>query len=410
MGDSTKLMKEDLDFNLALTSHLDEGVITFSKLGTITFSNPAAEKLLGYHPGEMLGLHLKTIVNSRPPSDMAHHHLDHPILSVMNSNQESVSGEEDFHRFDRSKFPASYHAAPLIRQGRIEGVVLSFQDNTRIQEIIQGKTRELESAVIMANTANQAKSRFLSNMSHELRTPLNAILGFSELLAEEYVGPLNEKQKEYLTDIVQSGRHLLTLIDDILDLSRFEAGNMEFEPVPIDPRELAEESLMLIRQKALAHDIRLDIDMEVPPDRFHIIGDRRKLKQVLVNLLSNAAKFTPDHGTIRIRILLEELAETTDQTPAIPGGGPWIRMEVEDTGIGIDPEHLENIFQEFFQVQSGLRDKTPGTGLGLALSRRFIQMHDGRLWAESQGLHHGSRFIIQLPVRPHDNSGGWPFR
>jgi signal transduction histidine kinase len=245
--------------------------------------------------------------------------------------------------------------------------------NARLFREIEDKSRQLE-------IASQHKSEFLANMSHELRTPLNAIIGFSELLSERLYGDLNEKQDEYLKDIHASGQHLLSLINDILDLSKIEAGRMELELTDFDLPTAIDNALMLVRERAGRRGIALH--QAVDPQLGLIRADERKIKQVLLNLLSNAIKFTPDGGRIDV------------QGRAVDGS---VEVSVSDTGVGIAPEDQEAIFEEFRQV--GTADKkVEGTGLGLALSRRFIELHGGRIWVESQvGV--GSTFTFTIPTR-----------
>jgi signal transduction histidine kinase len=244
--------------------------------------------------------------------------------------------------------------------------------NARLFQEIADKSRQLEAA-------SRHKSEFLANMSHELRTPLNAIIGFSEVLNERMFGELNEKQEEYLKDIYASGQHLLSLINDILDLSKVEAGRMELEVTDFDLPSAIDNALILVRERASRRGIRLGraIDNRVAMIR----GDERKVKQVLLNLLSNALKFTPEGGRIDVRAAINDgMAE----------------ISVADTGVGIAPEDQEAIFEEFRQV--GTADKkVEGTGLGLALSRKFIELHGGRIWVQSQPGK-GSTFTFTLPI------------
>jgi signal transduction histidine kinase len=216
-------------------------------------------------------------------------------------------------------------------------------------------------------------------MSHELRTPLNAIIGFSEVLSQRMFGEINDKQAEYLSDILESGRHLLSLINDILDLSKIEAGRMELESTEFNLPTTIENALILVRERAQRHGITLGDTVD---ERLGTIrGDERKVKQVLLNLLSNALKFTPEGGQIDVR------AELRDGTAEI---------SVRDTGVGIAPEDQEAVFEEFRQVGIASK-KVEGTGLGLAISRKFIELHGGRIWVESQ-VGKGSTFAFTLPL------------
>jgi len=245
--------------------------------------------------------------------------------------------------------------------------------NARLFHEIADKSQQLEAA-------SQHKSEFLANMSHELRTPLNAIIGFSEVLAQGMFGGINDKQTEYLHDILESGRHLLSLINDILDLSKIEAGRMDLELSEFDLPQAIQNALTLVRERALRRGIALHhvIDDQVADIR----ADERKIKQVLLNLLSNAIKFTPEGGRIEVR--------------AAPADG-LVEVSVTDTGIGIAPEDLEAVFEEFRQVGTADR-KAEGTGLGLALSRKFVELHGGRISVKSQ-IGVGSTFTFTLPLR-----------
>jgi signal transduction histidine kinase len=244
--------------------------------------------------------------------------------------------------------------------------------NARLFREIEIKSRQLE-------VASQHKSEFLANMSHELRTPLNAIIGFSELLSERLYGDLNEKQEEYLKDIHASGQHLLSLINDILDLSKIEAGRMELELTDFDLPTAIDNALTLVRERAGRRGIALHQATDEGLGQMR--GDERRIKQALLNLLSNAIKFTADGGRIDVRAI------------AVDGS---VEVSVTDTGVGIAPEDQEAIFEEFRQV--GTADKkVEGTGLGLALSRKFIELHGGRIWVTSQ-VEVGSTFTFTIPV------------
>jgi len=222
----------------------------------------------------------------------------------------------------------------------------------------------------------------LANMSHELRTPLNAIIGFSEVLIERMFGELNDKQDDYLKDIHSSGKHLLSLINDILDLSKIEAGRMELEITAFDAAAALASAMTLLRERAQRHSIALTLDAD--PQLGEIRADERKFKQIILNLLSNAVKFTPDGGRIEVR---GRMAHGT------------LEVAVSDSGIGIANEDQEAVFDEFRQVGRPGTSKQEGTGLGLALTKRFVELHGGSIRLES-ALGKGSTFTFTLPSQP----------
>jgi signal transduction histidine kinase len=256
--------------------------------------------------------------------------------------------------------------------------VLAIQ-NARLFREIADKSRQLEAA-------SRHKSEFLANMSHELRTPLNAILGFSEVLHERMFGELNDKQAEYLQDILVSGRHLLSLINDILDLSKVEAGRMELELSRFDLPAALDDAVTLVRERATRHGITLDL--VVDPAVGAVVADERKVKQILLNLLSNAVKFTQDGGRVGVTVGVAHDASS-------PGA---IKVAVSDTGVGIAPEDQVTIFQEFRQVGSGAQ-RQEGTGLGLTLTKKFVELHGGRIWVTSE-MGKGSTFTFTVPRQP----------
>jgi len=290
---------------------------------------------------------------------------------------------------------------PLLREGEAIGALLirrmevrpftdaqiallkTFADQAVIAIENVRLFKELEAANRELAAASQHKSEFLANMSHELRTPLNAIIGFSEVLSEKMFGELNEKQEEYSKDIHASGQHLLSLINDILDLSKIEAGRMELELTEFDLPTAIENALTLVRERAGRRSIALQTNIDNRVGQ--IQADERKVRQVVLNLLSNAIKFTPEGGRIDLG--------------AVPKDG-FVEVFVSDTGIGIASEDQEKVFEEFRQVGAAAK-KVEGTGLGLTLCRKFVELHGGKIWVNSQvGV--GSTFTFTIPVRPSE--------
>jgi len=258
--------------------------------------------------------------------------------------------------------------------------------------VIARKNIELEHA-------NRAKSEFLANMSHELRTPLNAILGFSEALKDGLVGVMGDKQKEYITDIFESGSHLLALINDILDLAKIEAGRMDLEIAPTDVSAILESSISLLTERAHAHQIRLSLELQ-PIDI--VMLDQRKFKQIVFNLVSNAIKFTPSGGDVFVSIgkasrLPDSVSIAAGFTKTLQAdNGAYIELSVIDTGIGMQADALDKLFQPFVQLDSGLTRKFEGSGLGLAIVKQLVELHSGAMEVKSE-VGCGSKFTVFLP-------------
>ena len=257
-----------------------------------------------------------------------------------------------------------------------------------LEQQVEERTRELTSALTKLDektreleAASHHKSEFLANMSHELRTPLNAISGFSQVLRKRLYGEINDKQADYLDEILASSRDLLSLIDDVLDLSKVEAGQVELDLAPFSLPATLERGLVVVGERASKGDVRISLVSDPAIDT--VVGDERRVRQVILNLLSNAVKFTPAGGAI-------------DVTTARVNGE--VRVSVADTGPGIAPGDQARIFEEFQQASAG-KDQREGTGLGLALSKRLVELHGGRIWVDSE-LGKGSTFVFTLPVPP----------
>ena len=307
-------------------------------------------------------------------------------------------GVERFVLMEKLGGVRTYLLVPILKDGKVIGGITIYRPEVREfsqrqielvstfanQAVIAIENvrlfKEIQEKSLQLQVANQHKSEFLANMSHELRTPLNAIIGFSEVLQEHMFGEMNEKQEEYINDIHGSGKHLLSLINDILDLSKVEAGRMELDLETFNVAAAIDNALTLIKERAGRHSIELQA--AVAAEVTDIKGDERKVKQILLNLLSNAVKFTPESGRITVAARLHD---------------SMVEISVTDTGIGIAPEDCEAVFEEFRQVGTDYTKKAEGTGLGLALTKKFVELHGGKIWVTSE-IGKGSTFFFTLPV------------
>ena len=292
-------------------------------------------------------------------------------------------------------------AALAIENARLyEEQRLSAQ---HLESTVETRTRELQEAMRRVEQASRFKSEFLATMSHELRTPLNAIIGFSELLRDQQFGPLNDKQTRYVQNVWTSGKYLLQLINDILDLSKVEAGKLEIHPESLDLGEALHAALNQLRP--LAEPKGLHMDLRMADGLALLTADPVRFNQILYNLLSNAVKFTPPGGKITLSARVQR-ATSNVQSSKSHDVGPWtsdeqtfVEISVEDTGIGIKAEDLPRLFQEFTQLDASLSRQHQGTGLGLALTKKLVELHGGRIWAESRGEGQGTTFTFTLPLK-----------
>ena len=301
--------------------------------------------------------------------------------------------------------PFAAQAALTIEHGRLfEAQQMAA---IRLEAKVEDRTRDLREAMLLLEVASQHKSAFLANMSHELRTPLSSIIGFSDLLRDQKVGPLTEQQTRYVHNIRESGRHLLALINDLLDVSKVEAGKLELRPEPFDLREAIGTALSEVRPQCLAKALQVALQVDEPLSR--LTADPIRFRQVLLNLLSNAIKFTHKGGSItvtakRVRSAECEVRRETDSTshlaPRTSDVDEVVEIAVADTGIGIKPEDLPRLFQPFTQLEGIFTKQHYGTGLGLALTKRLVELHGGTVRADSEGEGRGSTFTVRLPLAP----------
>ncbi len=381
--------------------------------------SPSVERILGYKPEEMIGRDLIEL-NVLPSGYVKKAFTQ--ITEVLGGESISASDYELIAK-DGTVLIVQISGAPIRKQGKVVGMSSIGRDITtqkKAEEVLRQahdeleirvhqRTRELKTANEALETANRVKSDFLANMSHELRTPLNHIMGFTELVANKHFGELNAVQEEYLRDVLQSSHHLLSLINDILDLSKVEAGKLDLKTAEIRLGPLLENSLAMVEAQAGKGRIRLLTEIEDNPDT--IQADERKLKQIVYNLLSNAVKFTPDGGEVTLSArYLTYRDDRWFTREGQPVGLPWdrddlpvhcerwVHISVRDTGIGIKGEDLKRIFNPFEQVDHSLSRRYQGTGLGLSVSRKLAELHGGKIWAESDGAGKGSRFSFVMPI------------
>jgi len=370
-------------------------IVITDREGRIVWANPASTRLTGYTLEETLGQN-PSLLKSGKHDQAFYQNLWETILSGQVWHGELVNRRKDGSLY----FEEQIITPVRDERGKISHFIAIKQDISERKRAEE----ELRVAKEAAEAASRAKSEFLATMSHELRTPLNSIIGFSQLLQKQSFGPLTERQAEYVGFILQSGRHLLSLINDVLDLSKVEADRMEITPMAYPLPLALDESLTTLRPQAEGKGLHLK--SELPADLPSLWADPKRLRQVLYNLLSNAVKFTPEGGTVRVTAhvvrcqdgqVLEGPALHTPPPSAL-GDGLWALVRVIDTGAGIAPGDQARLFQPLQQLDSSLARQYEGTGLGLALSRRLVELQGGQLWLEWSEPGKGSSFTLALPL------------
>ena len=346
--------------------------------GMIQYVNPFFTKITGYSYEEAIGQNPR-VLKSGKHDDEFYKNMWDTLTAGKTWEGEIVNKKKNGELYWESAL-----ISPVLNEnGEITSFIGVKSDITEKKKAVE----DLAKAKEVAESATKAKGNFLANMSHEIRTPMNAIIGFSEILADKTFGELNNKQSKYINNVLISGRHLLQLINDILDLSKIEAGKMELETSKININSLLENSMIMIKEKAMKHGVKPNLNINQEILGLNILADERKFKQIIFNLLSNAVKFTPDGGSITTSAYHE---------------GKDLFISVSDTGIGIKPEDQERIFGKFEQVDSSYARQQRGTGLGLALTSQLVKLHGGRIWVESEGEGKGSTFTFVIPIKTEE--------
>ncbi|ACN16417.1 multidomain fusion protein (N:DNA-binding domain/C:signal transduction histidine kinase) [Desulforapulum autotrophicum HRM2] len=390
--------EEEIRKLLRAVEESPSSVVITDAFGAIEYVNTKFCEVTGYTVSEVLGQNPRVL-----NSDIQSKAFYREMWETLSQGQE-WRGEFCNKKKDGTLYWEHASISPLCdARGNITHYVAVKEDVTETKRILQ----ELEKAREAAEVSNIAKSDFLTSMSHELRTPLNAIIGFSEVLQDRFFGPLTDKQSEYLDDILGAGQHLLSLINDILDLSKVEAGKMMLEIKSVKVSDAIETGLVMLKEKIACHGITVKTDFKETCHKLTLAADERKLKQIIFNILSNAVKFTPDGGTITIEMMVLDpdpipgtdiLPDWMQKATGQVGKQPHLIISIADTGIGISSEDLPHIFEEFYQTLAGIRASTPGTGLGLPLSKRMAELHGGTIMAHSEGPDKGSRFTLLMPL------------
>ncbi len=366
------------EWQKTILNSLGDGVYTLNKNGCVTYLNAEAERMLGWKFAELNGKNIHEIIHYHR-ADGTHLVAEEcPILLSMLDNKIYRSNDEVFFHKDGSCIQVSMVGAPLLEDEQLIGSVACFRDISS-QKMIQ---EQLTHAKDAAEQASRLKSDFLSTMSHEIRTPMNGIIGMTDLLLDTQ---LDEEQLEFATIVKNSSNALLEIINDILDLSKIEAGQLEIEHIPFSLHQVLEDSTNMISTRAHEKSLALIsyIDPQIPS---RLLGDPMRLRQILLNFLSNAVKFTAT-GTVRVNAILLKQTNST----------AWIRFEISDNGIGISSEARQRLFQPFSQADSSTTRKYGGTGLGLSICKNLAELMSGKIGVNSV-LNEGSTFWMELPL------------
>jgi len=377
--DQAKLARASRRIRGILESMMD-AVVTIDARGRIETFNPAAERMFGYTEAEAVGQSVGLLIPEGFRADHGRWMQEYrPGASRIIGQDREVLAL----RRDGTTFPMNLAVSELVLHGgdQESGPSRVFVGVIRDITVRKQKEAELLAAKSQAEMANRAKSEFLANMSHELRTPLNAIIGFSEILDSEFFGKLNDRQKSCAKDIHDSGKHLLDIVNAVLDMSKIEAGRYELTEEVMDPAEAVAQCLMMVRDRA--QDGGIELRNEITGRLPHVWADRRAFKQVLLNLMSNAVKFTPEGGSVAVRAAVGE------------DGG--LAVSVADTGIGIPKEFMEHLFEPFRQADNSASRRYEGTGLGLSISKNFMELHGGTLACDS-AVGVGTTMTARLPA------------
>ncbi|MBI5198737.1 MAG: GAF domain-containing sensor histidine kinase [Nitrospirae bacterium] len=411
-------MADSHSFSSFILSHLS-GILDVDGAAV---GNISDNEWIGYAVSDRKGIGIKE--GMRIPLNEVYCDIVNKTKRPLFINDATKSGEFKDHPDLLKHGTVSYCGVPVFIGEELFGVLCTFSRSPHhyseydviLHELLSKRLEfefvkekyenELRFSMTEAQAANRAKSEFLANMSHELRTPLNSIIGFSEVMLDGIGGTISDDQRGFIQDIYESGKHLLSLIEDILDLSRVEAGTIELELSEFSLKELIDNSLIFFREKALKHNMKVKVEVEEGLD--DIVADRRRIKQVLVNLLSNAFKFSPDGGSVIVRARLIEAEKmgrwedekfSTSQAPSFPTSDRnFYEISVEDTGIGISKDDQKRLFKPFQQLETVYSKKYPGTGLGLNLCKKFVELHGGRIGVESE-VGKGSRFSFIIPMK-----------